>query len=65
MINKFDQIQFDRRVFNDDISHYTYQIENILLGAGRKVPLLCGKFVSLIKAIIRQPILKFRVKEGD
>jgi len=65
MISGFDQIQFDKKIFNDDINYYIYQTENILVGADRKVPLFCGKFISLIKAIVKQPILKFRTKDSD
>lgn len=65
MISGFNQIQFNKRVFNDDINYYIYHTENILRGAERRVPLLAGKFIALIKAIVRQPILKFRTKDND
>lgn len=65
MISGFNQIQFNKRVFNDSPIYYIYHTENILRGADRKVPLLCGKFISLIKAFVRQPLLKFRTRESD
>lgn len=54
------------RLVNIEIIRKTFvnQVENILVGAGRKAYSYIHRRISKLKAIMREQILRFRVKRG-